>query len=245
MAKKPLFNPDLIEVKEIDPRGGPIKAWSYSSLKEFEQCSLRTKFGKIDKIPTPSHPAAERGTQIHDSAECWIRGELDALPDALSRFEDGFDYLRAGFDAGTVMVEDPWAFTLEWDLVEWNHPDCWVRMKLDAYVSEDPSSAVVIDFKTGRKDGNELAHSTQAQIYAIGAFMRDPDLDFVKTEFWYLDKGGKLEKEYTRERAMMFVPKWIERGVAMTSCTDFHPTPSKFNCKWCSYIDQCEWGVKG
>lgn len=240
-----LFNPDnKIPVVEIDPRGGLVKAWSYSALTEFEKCPLRTKYGKVDRIQTPQHPAAARGTEIHDQAESWVKGDLDEMPKELKKFADEFDGLRAGYQNQNVIVEDPWAFTIDWDQVDWTHPDAWVRMKLDAYVMEDATSGIVIDFKTGRKEGNELAHSSQAQIYAIGAFMREPGLELVRCEFWYLDKSGKLVKEYTRERALMFLKRWVERGKDMTSCTEFLPRPSKFNCKWCSFIDHCDWAVK-
>ena len=152
---KPLFDVENLPVIEgPDPRGGPIKAWSYSSITEFEKCALRVKFGKIDRIETEKHPAAERGTQIHEAAEHWIKGSYgDELPTTLKKFEDDFDYLRAEYNAGRAIVEDPWAFTINWDITDWNSDDCWLRMALDAYVQEDATSAVVIDFKTGRKDG--------------------------------------------------------------------------------------------
>ena len=243
---KPMFTPGApLPVVEVGPRDGLVKAWSFSSLKEFEKCPLRTKFGKVDRIEVEQHPAAERGQNIHDKAEKWITGDLADFPKELKHFEKGFSSLREGYGEGAVIVEEPWAFTLDWDITDWSHDECWLRMKLDAFVQETDTSAVVIDFKTGKRDGNEISHTSQAQIYAIGAFMRNPGLQYVKAEFWYLDFASKnrLVKEYTRDKAMMFLPKWNERGIKMTSCTEFHPTPSKFNCKWCSFKDNCEWAV--
>ena len=42
--------------------------------------------------------------------------------------------------------------------------------KLDAYVKEDDTSARVIDYKTGKRFGNEIGHSQQCLLYAIAAF---------------------------------------------------------------------------
>jgi len=94
----------------------------------------------------------------------------------------------------------------------------WARIKLDALVHQDEQSARVIDYKTGKKWGNEISHSQQALLYAIGTFLRYPDLEFVNS-----------------------------RAVKMTTETEFNPTPSKSSCRWCSYRQgddpQCQWGV--
>ena len=83
--------------------------------------------------------------------------------------------------------------------------------------------------------GNEISHSQQALTYAIGSFFRYPELQFVQTELWYLDHGETTLQAYTRDEAMVFVPKLQERAIAMTTATSFPPNPSNYNCKWCSY----------
>ena len=124
-------------------------------------------------------------------------------------------------------------------------PDVWGRIKLDAFVHETETSARVIDYKTGKAFGNEIAHSQQALVYAIGSFFRYPDLQIAKTEIWYLDHGTMLEQVYTRDEAMVFMPKLHDRAIAMTTATKFPPNPSSYNCKWCSYgkgeYPVCEW----
>ena len=106
----------------------------------------------------------------------------------------------------------------------------------------------VIDYKTGRQFGNEIAHGQQALTYAIGSFLRYPDLQHVQTELWYLDHGTVTEQSYTRDQALLFLPKLHERAMVMTSAESFPPNPSKSNCKWCSYKKgedpACQWGVE-
>jgi hypothetical protein len=55
-----------------------------------------------------------------------------------------------------------------------------------------------------------------------------------------------MERSYTRERAMLFLPGLERRATAMTTCTDFHPTPSQGNCKWCPFNENktCDWRVE-
>lgn len=244
---KHIFRPGVMpeaEPAELIP--GPVPAWSYSVLSDFEKCQYKTYLAKVQKIKAESNEAANRGTGIHELAEAWIKGELEELPKDLAKFTDDFDSLRAGYVEGDVLVEDPWGFDIDWNSCDWWAPEIWCRVKLDAYVIENSTSAMVIDFKTGRKDGNEIAHSTQAQLYTIAAFMRKPELEYVACEFWYLDKGQKLKKSYTREHAMMFLPRWIERATKLTTCTEFIPNPSMYSCKWCPYSKDgsCEWAFK-
>ncbi len=241
--------PDLISTVEVteDIELGLVPAWSYSALKTFETCPYRTYISKVKKIREDFGPAAERGTRIHDEAEKYVRHELGELPDSLKKFAEKFSELKELFTEAKVETEGEWGFTLSWEPTGWLSPDTWARVKLDALVHEDEKSARVIDYKTGKQIGNEIAHSQQALIYAIATFFRYPDLDSVNTELWYLDHGTTMEQAYTRDEAMVFMPKLHERAVAMTTATKFTPNPSTYNCRWCSFgkgaEPHCEWGM--
>lgn len=215
---------------------GPIKNWSFSSLSTFEQCPKRLAFKRIDRIEEPSSEAAERGSQIHNQAERYVRGELgDDPPLPLMKFEQGFRTLKSAFEKGIVHCEEEWGFAKDWSAVEWGDPDCWHIGKLDCFVKNDDGSALIVDYKTGRKYGNELKHGEQGLTYAIAAFMRYPELDFIKVEFWYLDKGEKLTRQYTRQQALVLQPQLHQRAKKMTTCTSFEPTPSANACRFCHY----------
>ncbi len=67
-AEKPLSKPETF---------GPVAAWSYSALKVFEECPYRTYISRVKKIPEPSSPAADRGSQIHDEAEQYVDGRIE------------------------------------------------------------------------------------------------------------------------------------------------------------------------
>jgi len=240
--------PDLISTLEVteDIELGLVPAWSYSALKTYESCAYRTYISKVKKVREDFGPAAERGTRIHDEAEKYVRHELGDLPDTLKKFEQQFKDLRKQFGDAKVETEGEWGFTLNWEPTGWLAPDTWARIKLDALVHETETSARVIDYKTGKQFGNEIAHSQQALIYAIGTFFMYPDLEIVNTEMWYLDHGTTMEQTYTRDEAMIFMPKLHERAITMTTATKFPPNPSNYNCRWCSFgkgsEPYCEWG---
>jgi len=199
----------------------------------------------VKKIQEDYGPAAARGTVIHDEAERYVKGQIGELPDSLRKFEKQFKVLRELYEEAKVETEGEWGFTRAWETTGWLSPDTWGRIKLDAFVHESETSARVIDYKTGKAFGNEIAHSQQALIYAIGSFFRFPELEIAKTEIWYLDHGTTLEQVYTRDEAMVFMPKLHDRAITMTTAMKFPPNPSSYNCKWCSYGKGehpiCEW----
>lgn len=237
-AKKPLHKPEDL---------GMVRSWSFSALKTFEACPYRTYISKVKRIPEPSGPAADRGSKIHDLAENYVNGNIEKLPAELNKFENEFVELRKLHEAGQVELEGEWGFTIDWEPTHWLNDFCWLRVKLDALVKENETSARVIDYKTGKRYGNELTHSQQCLLYAIASFMRHPELEYVKTELWYLDQEETATFNYTREEAMEFLPGFHTRGIAMTTCVDFDPKPHKETCRWCSYkkgeFPECRWGV--
>jgi len=226
---------------------GPVRAWSYSALKVYEECPYRTYINRVKGVKEIAGTAADRGTQIHQLAEDYVNGTIGELPDELKKFKNEFEELRELFIDAKVELEGEWGFDLDWSPVGWMEKATWCRIKLDALVNENDASARVIDYKTGKKWGNEIAHGQQGLLYAIGTFFRYPHIQFVQTEFWYLDKGETTKKTYTREQAMAFAPGFHRRAIAMTTETEFAPTPSSNSCRWCQFKDgdepHCIWGV--
>jgi len=229
--------PDLENVVAPDaPKElGLIPAWSHSTLKIFESCAYRSYIAKVKRIQEDFGPAAKRGSVIHKLAEDYVRGQLSEFPSDLKKFKSQYEELRKLFTATKVEVEGDWGFTIDWEPCAWMAPDVWARIKLDAIVHETDTSARVIDYKTGKMFGNEISHSQQALTYAIGTFFRYPKLEHVQTELWYLDHGETTLQAYTRDEAMVFMPKLHERAIEMTTATTFLPNPSTYNCRWCSY----------
>lgn len=231
-----------------------IKAWSYSRLVEFEQCKLRAKLKNIDRIPEPARPlppgktehANDRGTRIHDAAERFVRGGVELIPE-LKTFEVEFHDLRNKYEHGMVSLEGEWAVNKDWEPVAWGDKDAWARIKLDAFVRLSKTHAVVIDYKTGKKFGNEIKHAEQTQLYQLAAFLRYPELETIDVELWYTDQDDLTHTRYTRSQGMRFFQNFNQRGIAMTSAKEFPPSPSVFACRWCPYgprgTGDCDKGV--
>ena len=128
----------------------------------------------------------------------------------------------------------------------WTPP--WLRLKLDAMVMHDERTATVIDFKTGRKFGNEIKHGEQLQLYQLSTFIRYPQVETVFAELWYLDQNEVTSQKFTRRMGMQYREKFNKRAHALSTCNNFAANPNKFTCKWCMYgpwgSGDCAVGVK-
>jgi len=227
---------------------GPVPTWSFSRLMQYENCPYSVYLKSVMKCPDPSGIAAERGSLVHEAIENYIQCETDSLAPILpgmkainlEPFAPLITQLRESWQAGWVEVEGDWGFTRDWEQTGFGAEDVWARMKLDALdfegaLPETATSAVAHDWKTGRKFGNELKHNQQGMTYAIGAFMRYPNLEFVQTQFTYFDERGVLTNKYTRARAMLLKPMIDKRANRMTTATTFPPKPSLQACRFCPH----------
>ena len=232
-----------------------IESASYSKLSDFERCNFYAKLKYVQRIPEPQRPlkpgqteqANDRGTRYHTNCEEYVLGQSDQLlPDIDAAFGPELDLLRVLHEEGMVSLEGEWGYTTEWQVCDWRQAA--VRMKLDAIVFHDDTHATVIDYKTGRKFGNEMKHAEQLRLYTIGALMRYPKLEFVTAELWYLDQKEVTSQSVTRKQGLMFRSNFDRRINKMLTTTEFPPNANKFTCKWCQYGPwnggQCQSGVR-
>lgn len=232
-----------------------LHTWSFSRLQDFESCKFKAKLKYIDKIPEPERPlpkgkkehANDRGTRIHEAAEHFINGTREDLISELITFQKEFEQLRALFSQGKVSLEGEWGVNKDWVPCAWDDPEIWARIKLDAFVQLNPTHAVVIDYKTGKKSGNEIKHGEQTQLYQLATFLRYPELETIDTELWYTDQEEVTRTHFSRAQGLKFFTAFNNRGLNITQATEFPPNPNRFSCQWCPYsirgTGDCEVGV--
>lgn len=219
-----------------------IKTWSFSRWSVFEQCPYRAKLAYIDKIPEPDRPlppgktehANDRGTRIHEAAEAYVKGGVNLIKE-LQTFTPEFERARELFAEGRASLEGEWGFNREWNPVGWNSADVWVRVKLDGLFFLSDDHALIVDYKTGRKSGNEIKHTEQGQLYQLATFLRYPEIEKLDVEFWYTDQDDILSSSYTRDKGLNYLRLYTNRGTRITSEEQFRPNPNSFSCRFCPY----------
>lgn len=225
----------------------PIKqatSWSFSRYQDYKTCPLKFRLKHLDKINEPPNEAMARGAGIHTLAEQYIKGTAATLAPELKLFKDEFKVLRQLYKkrSQSMVVEDNWAFTKDWDETAWNNwTACWVRIKLDCAHHEDATTLVVTDWKTGkfRPEMNE-EYVEQLELYALSAMLLHPHIETVKPRLAYTDLGriypGSEEPEivYTRKDIPQLKKNWERRVKAMMADKSFAPRAND-RCKWCFY----------
>lgn len=221
---------------------GKIRSTSFSRLLDYESCPFKAFLKIVEKIPEPERPlppgktehANDRGSRIHDECEKYVNGSRPQPPLEVAKyFKDEFVSLRNHHKKGTVVLEQEWGFTRDWEPCDWKV--AWLRVKLDAQVLLNKDHAVVIDYKTGKRFGNEIKHGQQTQFYSICAVLRNPLINRVTTELWYPDVNDLASAEYTRLQALRMQAGFNRRFRKMTDATEFPATPNIEACRYCPY----------
>jgi hypothetical protein len=232
-----------------------ISSWSFSRLTEdYEVCPLKAKFLYVDKKPRPEATKGDallRGSRIHEGAEQYVMGQRDDLIPELAKVKPVIDTYRAAYPLGNIEVEQDWAFNRDWQQTSWFDKDTWFRLKLDVFVNNHDGTAEVLDWKSGKKFGKEVAHSQQGTLYGISAMLRYPEINQVSIKFSYVDqpRTADTSKTFSRETLMRLLPSWNSRAKAMTEATTFPAKPSKISCRYCPFSpnnngdSSCPYGV--
>jgi len=219
----------------------PATSWSYSRYSDYRQCPLKFRLKHLDKIKEPGSEAMQRGTEIHDKAEAYIKGTTDVLDPRLGSFETELKAFREQYKKkiNGMVVEDTWAFTSNWDETSWDDwVHCWVRIKLDCAHHLEFNTMVVSDWKTG-KIRQEMVedYMEQLELYALAALLLHEHIEAVIPRLCFTDQGEIYPRDpivYVRSEMEDLKKKWTKRVKPMMTDTVFAPRPND-KCRWCFY----------
>lgn len=203
-----------------------IKAWSFSRYNCYQTCPFQFKCKFIDKLPEEKSPQMERGLRIHKAAENYLNSE-GPLPEEAHSFAAEMQFLLEQQASPEMQM----GFTKSWKPTSWFGKDTWVRVILDAALIYVDNTADVVDFKTGRKYGD---NEEQMELFAVATFQRFPLLTDVKTRLWYFDSGDEDVADYHVNDVPKLRAKWDKKVEPLFSDTTFAPRPND-KCHWCSF----------
>jgi CRISPR/Cas system-associated exonuclease Cas4 (RecB family) len=206
---------------------------SFSALMNFERCPLSVTFPYVETTA----PAALRGIESHTNIETYLKGQTEVNPFPDLPLEELAD--------SAPTVEEEWALSQDWQPAD--RGTTWLRVKPDAVIVA-PSYVLIIDFKTGKREGNEVKHTQQLQFYLCAASALYPERKSYRGEDWYIDlpkdKNIYSTRDYSEEQLKPLRERWHKRALAMTTTEDFPAKPSKSNCRFCSANDRCEFAYE-
>lgn len=174
-----------------------MQAWSYSSIKTFEQCPKKYYHLKVLKdVKDEGGEATLYGNQVHKVAEEYITNgtpippqfsfmqpildSLNAIPGEkhcelkLGIAYDGTDYIPTTFFA----------------------PNVWWRGIADLLII-DGHKAYSVDYKTGKNA--KYADTKQLDILAAAVFTHYPEVTHIKSALVYVVSNDFIKKEHTAD----------------------------------------------
>lgn len=237
-----------------------IKFWSFSSAQNYDKCPKILEHRYVLKTPKDErdNSAAERGTAMHKEFERYLEASTkpprtvgggdpavygDPVDPAQFKFEGQIAEIRELCQLHPFTQEEMLYFNDKWEPVS-DFKDAWLLMAMDVFISVSDDECTIVDWKTGKKDGNEVKHMHQGQLYALGAWKRNPNLKKFTVIFVYVDQGTKTVATWKQGHLERSFKTWDAKGKAITSATIFKPIPNKWSCKYCDYANSCEFAIK-
>lgn len=220
--------------------------WSFSALNTFITCGemYRRKYITKDTKDEDTEPKTW-GLTVHKAFEDRMSlGEKDApLPLTLMDHEPYMKKIEAY--GGIVMTEIQGA--LDRNLMpvsEWFSKEIWFRVIVDLLSVIRDTSALVVDYKTGKQ---KIEHEKQTALFAIFAWHLFPNIDIVDTRLYYTQTMSELRKVYSRsqENALweLFVPD-LKQYVQAFRTDTFQKRPSGLCRGWCPVKDCQHWSPR-
>lgn len=168
-----------------------MTAWSYSSIKTFEQCPKKYFHLRVAKdVKDEPGEAADYGTAVHLAAEEFIR---DGKP-----IPEKFAYIRPVVERlaalpGDKLAELKLGIRKDYSPCGFFDKDVWWRGIADLLVI-DGHRAWCVDYKTGKSA--RYADTKQLDLLAGAVFSHFPEVTKIKSSLIYVVSGELIPKTH-------------------------------------------------
>jgi hypothetical protein len=209
--------------------------WSFSSLKQYQNCPKQyyelTVAKNFTQIPSQ---AMIYGNQVHSALEHYVKDGTE-LPKNYQRFKPLVDDVIA--IPGDKLPEHRMALTKEKSPCTFGAEERWVRGIADMVIIDD-DYAFIIDYKTGSDKYPDLK---QLRLMSLMTFAHFPDVKVVKAGLLFLMHNNFMPEEYHRDD---MDKSWDAFKVPLTRLENsfdtntWLPNPTPL-CKFCP-VKTCE-----
>lgn len=209
--------------------------WSYSSLKQYENCPKQYhEIRVLQNYTVKESEAMIYGKEVHKALEDYVRDGVE-LPKNYQRFKSVVDTLVD--IKGEKLCELEMALTRDKVKCDFDDPNRWVRGIADLVIL-DGDYAFVVDYKTG---SNRYPDTKQLRLMALMIFEHFPQVKKVKAGLLFLMHNTFITEEYKVEDKSFswgIFEKVLNRLDNAYAGDVWLPNPTPL-CKWCS-VKTCE-----
>jgi RecB family exonuclease len=180
-------------------------AWSFSSIKTFEQCPKKYYHLKVAKDIKEDQNAEHLiyGTRFHEAAEFYIR-DNKSLPSEFSYAQKTLDKLKAM--EGEKLCEYRMGLTENLEACPFEAENAWWRGVADLIILRG-NTALVLDYKTGKSV--KYADKGQLELMALAVFKHFSQINYVKAGLLFVIANAFPKAEYSREDEPTLWQKWL------------------------------------
>lgn len=216
-----------------------MTAWSYSSIKTFDQCPKKYYHLKVAKdVKDVPGEAAIYGTAVHEAAELFIK---DGTP-----IPEKFAYIRPTVERLAAIDGDKHCelrlgvskTDTGYEPTTFFGKNVWWRGIVDLVVING-AKAYMVDYKTGKNA--RYADPKQLDLMAGALFVHYPDLEVIKSALVYVVSNELIPKTHTRDKMDMYLSVFADEldrleGAELSGVWNPKSGPL---CGWCPVVE-CE-----
>lgn len=243
---------------------------SPSSIGTFQQCPLRFKYSRIDKLPEPPTIHTMLGNFVHEILEDLYSVEPDkrtlqvARALAREKWDSKFQYETKTLDIDDHdfrwkawwCVENLWKYetpsetNLESVEFEINGSVSGVTIKgfVDRFRRDENNQIVIEDYKTGKIPNPKYEDDKFQQLYIYAVMLEELGIGQVsEVRLMYLAGPKILSREATLHQKKKTIQTLVETKRAVDEYCETEEFPAKPGvlCNWCTFKKICPaWKIK-
>ena len=203
--------------------------WSYSSLKQYQNCPKQYYEIKVAENYTiiPSEQM-KYGTEVHKALEDYVKDGKELAVNYL-RFKDAVDSLIA--IPGVKYPEYEMALYKDRTPCDFSDAKRWVRGIVYLLIV-DNDYAFIVDYKTG---SNKYPDPKQLRLMSLMTFAHFPQVNKIKAGLLFVMHGSFITEEYERKDIDKSWEKFygaLERLDNSYETNVWQPNPTPL-CKFC------------
>lgn len=239
---------------------------SPSSMATFEQCPLKFKYSRIDKLAEPPTEATIRGNFVHDILEALYGLEPDRRTKEMAKEIARVLWDTTWQEQTASLISDPKALhEFRWS-AWWCVDNLWkledpqviepsgleteviadingvrIRGFIDRYTTTD-GVAVVSDYKTGKKPHPKYQNDKFFQLLVYALALQELEIcSPQKVELLFLKESARLQMEVKQEDLLATQDKIVSiKGAIDKRCQEGEFEPVKHRlCDWCHFKSMC------
>ena len=212
-----------------------IPAWSYSSIKTYDQCPKKYYHLKVLKdVVEPPTDAIMYGKEFHSAAEYYVRDDVPLPPQ--------FKFVKGALDSlknlnGDKYCEYEFGLTANLDPCGFKDPEVWWRGIADLLII-DGDEARCVDYKTGKSA--KYADTDQLELMALAIFKHFPQVKKVKAGLLFVISKNFIKDSYSADNQDKLWSKWIGEYNRMKFSYEndiWNPRPSGLCKKHCLVLE--------